>query len=101
MLIAVFVALVPLGLLAPGSAFAEWTASDLEEIFGMTPPAGLTSLENLYNAPFKDYSLPGATTLTELSLAYVLAAVVGVVILGLGLFAFYRVRSRDTLFQEA
>ena len=93
-LLAVLVVLVPLGLLAPGSAFAEWSASDLETIFGMTPPAGLTSLEDLYNAPFRDYSVPGATTFTQLSLAYILAAAIGVSVLGFGLFAFYRVKSR-------
>ena len=93
-LLAVLVVLVPLGLLAPGSAFAEWSASDLETVFGMTPPAGLKSLEGLYNAPFSGYSVPGATTFTQLSLAYILAAVIGVSVLGLCLFAFYRVKSR-------
>ena len=93
-LMVVLVVLVPLGLLAPGSAFAEWTSSDLETIFGMTPPAGLKSLENLYNAPFSGYSVPGATTFTQLTLAYILAAAIGVSILGFCLFAFYRVRSR-------
>jgi cobalt/nickel transport system permease protein len=92
-LLAVLVVLVPLGLLAPGSAFSEWSASQLETLFGMTPPAGLASLESLYNAPFSGYSVPGATTFTQLSLAYILAAVIGVSILGLSLFAFYRVKS--------
>ncbi len=96
-LLAVLVVLVPLGLLAPGSAFAEWSSSGLETIFGMTPPAGLTSLENLYNAPFSGYSMSGSTTFTQLSLAYVLSAVIGVSILGLGLFAAYRVKSRGTV----
>ena len=93
-LLAVLVVLVPLGLLAPGSAFAEWSASQLETLFGMTSPAGLTSLESLYNAPLSGYGVPGATTFTQLSLAYVLAAAIGVSILGLCLFAFYRVKSR-------
>jgi len=95
-LITVLVVLVPLGLLAPGLAFAEWSSSDLERIFGMAPPAGLKSLENLYNAPLGGYSVPGATSFTQLSLAYVLAAVIGVSILGLCLFAIYRVKSRAT-----
>jgi len=93
-LMVVLVVLVPLGLLAPGSAFAEWSASDLETIFGMTPPAGLKSLEGLYNAPFSGYSVPGATTFTQLSLVYILAAAIGVSVLGFGLFAFYRVKSK-------
>jgi len=97
LLLAVLVVLVPLGLLAPGSAFAEWSASDLEAIFGMSPPAGLTSLEGVYNAPFKDYSVPGATTFTQLSLAYILAAVIGVSVLGFGLFGVYRAKSKTIL----
>ena len=96
LLLVVLVVLVPLGLLAPGSAFAEWSASDLEAIFGMTPP-GLANLEGVYNAPFKDYSVPGATTFTQLSLGYILAAVIGVSVLGLGLFAVYRAKSRTII----
>jgi cobalt/nickel transport system permease protein len=93
-LIVVLIVLTPLGLLAQGTAFGEWSSSDLQEIFGISPSAGFTSLENLYSAPFKDYSLPGATTFTQLSLTYVLAAVIGVSILGVCLFVLYRVRSR-------
>jgi cobalt/nickel transport system permease protein len=95
-LLAVLVILVPLGLLAPGSAFAEWSASQLETVFGMTAPAGLTSLEGLYNAPLSGYGVPGATTFTEISLGYVLAAAIGVSILGLSLFAFYRIKSKTS-----
>jgi cobalt/nickel transport system permease protein len=94
-LIAILILLTPLGLLASGAAFAEWSSTDLEEIFRMTPPAGLTTLENLYNAPFKDYTLPGATSFTQLSLTYVLAAAIGVSMLGSCLFAIYRASSRD------
>jgi cobalt/nickel transport system permease protein len=100
-LLVVLIILVPLGLLAPGSAFGEWSAAELESLFGMTPPAGLTSLENLYSAPLSGYTVPGAAGFTQLSLAYVLAAIIGVSILGLSLFAFYRVKSRDEKGQEA
>jgi cobalt/nickel transport system permease protein len=105
-LLAALVMLVPLGLLAPGAAFAEWSAFELQTLFGIRPPTGLSGLENLYNAPMSGYSVPGATTFTQLSLGYVLAAVIGVSILGLCLFAFYRVKVRDLssdpdLLQEA
>jgi len=93
-LMVVLVALVPLGLLAPGKAFAEYSSADLEAMFGMTPPAGLKSLEGLYNAPFSGYSVPGATTFTQQSLAYTLAAIIGVTILGICLMGFYRIKSR-------
>lgn len=93
-LLAVLVALVPFGLLAQGSAFAEWSTSKLETELGMTPPPGLKSLEDLYNAPLNGYTLPGATTFTQIGLAYVLAAAIGVSILGFSLFAFFRIKSR-------
>jgi cobalt/nickel transport system permease protein len=96
-LIAVLIMLAPLGLLASGTAFAEWSSVDLEAIFGMTPPAGLASLENLYHAPFKGYSISGATSFAQLSLAYVLAAIIGVSILGLCLFVFYRIKTRGMI----
>ena len=89
----VLVVLVPLGLLAPGEAFAEASASELESIVGFTP-SGLQSLHGLYQAPLDGYSLPGATGFTALSLAYILAAAVGVSLLGFTLYAWYRVRLR-------
>jgi cobalt/nickel transport system permease protein len=93
-LVVVLIVLTPLGLLAPGTAFGEWSSSDLQEMFGMSPPVGLVTLENLYNAPFKDYSVAGATTFIEFGLVYVFTAVIGVSILGVCLFLLYRVRSR-------
>jgi cobalt/nickel transport system permease protein len=95
MLLAVLVMLTPLGLLAPGTAFAEWSASELGGLFGITPPVGLSNLENSYNAPLSGYRIPGATTFSQLGLEYVLAAVIGVSILGVCLFVFYRVKSGD------
>ena len=91
---AVLVVLVPLGLLAPGEAFAEWGANELDSIVGFAP-AGLKSMEGLYNAPLAGYGLPGATGFTSLSLGYILSAVVGISVVGLSLFAWYRVRSKD------
>jgi len=90
-LLAVLVVLVPLGLLAPGEAFAEYTATELESLVGFAP-AGLKGLQGIYTAPMKGYSLPGLTSFTSLSLAYILAAMIGVSVLGFGIFAWYRIR---------
>jgi len=90
-LLGVLVALVPLGLLAPGEAFAEWGAEELEALIGFAP-AGLKGLEGLYTAPMAGYTLPGLTDFTSQSLAYILAAIIGVSILGLSLFVWYRIR---------
>jgi cobalt/nickel transport system permease protein len=93
-LMAVLVVLVPLGLLAPGEAFAEWGAAELDSIVGFAP-AGLKSMEGLYQAPLAGYSLPGATTFASLSTGYILSAAIGVSVLGLSLFGWYRVRTRS------
>jgi cobalt/nickel transport system permease protein len=93
-LLAVLVVLVPLGLLAPGQAFAEYSATTLESLLGFSP-AGLASLQGTYAAPMRGYSLPGLTSFTLLSLAYILSAVIGVSILGFSLFAWYRIRIKD------
>jgi cobalt/nickel transport system permease protein len=90
-LLVILVVLVPLGLLAPGEAFAEYTATELESLVGFAP-AGLKSLRGLYVAPMSGYSLPGLTSFTSLSLAYILSAFIGISVLGVAIFAWYRVR---------
>lgn len=92
-LLGALVVLVPLGLLAPGTAFAEWASDEFEKMIGFIP-VGLQSLQGIYSAPMADYSLPGLTNFTSLSLAYILAAVAGASLLGLIIFAWYRVRSK-------
>lgn len=80
-LLAVLVALVPLGLLAEGTAWGEWGADEIAEIesngvaLGYTP-AGLEngwSLESL----IPDYSMGGVPEV----LGYILSAVIGIAIL--------------------
>ena len=90
-LLLALVVLSPLGLFASGQAFGEWGASELESLLGFAP-AGLKGLEGLYSAPLPDYSLPGLSSFASLSLMYALSAVIGISILGLSLFAWYRKR---------
>jgi len=80
-LLAALVALVPLGLLAEGTAWGEWGADEIAEIesngaaLGYTP-AGLEngwSLESL----IPDYSIAGVPEV----LGYVLSAIIGIAIL--------------------
>ncbi|MCL4535880.1 MAG: cobalt transporter CbiM [Bacteroidetes bacterium] len=65
--------MAPLGLLASGVAWGEWSADELEQQLGFVP-AGLAALSNLWSAPLPDYSIAGI----DASLGYVLLAVVGV-----------------------
>ncbi len=72
--------LAPLGLLAVGETFGEWGNEELEEKIGFVP-SGLEQLSSLWSAPMPDYALPGiGESMTAASAAYILSAVIGVVI---------------------
>jgi cobalt/nickel transport system permease protein/cobalt/nickel transport protein len=80
--------LAPLGLLAVGETFGEWSNEEVEEKLGYIP-SGLEELSSLWSAPMPDYALPGGgESMTSLSFAYILSAVIGVVICG-GLLYFW------------
>ncbi len=65
--------LVPLGLLASGVAWGEWGTNEMEEQLGFVP-AGLSSLSGLWQAPIRDYEIPGINA----KAGYVLSGVLGV-----------------------
>lgn len=72
--------LAPLGLLAVGETFGEWGNEELQEKLGFVP-AGLEQLSSLWSAPMPDYALPGTgESMTAASAAYILSAVIGVVL---------------------
>ena len=72
--------LAPLGLLAVGETFGEWGNEELEEKIGFVP-SGLERLSSLWSAPMPHYALPGiGESMTAASAAYILSAVIGVVI---------------------
>ncbi len=73
--------LAPLGLLAVGETFGEWSSEELKEKLGYVP-SGLESLSSFWKAPILDYALPGDESQTGLVFAYILSAAVGVVICG-------------------
>lgn len=75
--------LTPLGLLAVGETFGEWGPEEIKEKLGFVPP-GLESLSSLWSAPLPDYSLPGGDSgsMTGAAAAYILSAIIGVVICG-------------------
>lgn len=74
--------LAPLGLLAVGETFGEWSNEELEEKIGFVPP-GLEELSSIWSAPMPDYALPGiGDSMTAASIAYILSAIVGVMIGG-------------------
>lgn len=80
-LLAVLVLLVPLGLLAQGTAWGEWGSDEISQIvtngkaLGYTPK-GLSDGFSL-NAILPDYSVPGLPD----AVGYILSAVIGIAIL--------------------
>jgi cobalt/nickel transport system permease protein len=67
----------PLGLLAPGTAWGEWSTKELTQLGLKSIPAGLERLSGLWGAPLARYGVP---ILGNTSLGYVLSAALGVVV---------------------
>jgi cobalt/nickel transport system permease protein len=66
--------LSPLGLLAAGTAWGEWGAEELGDLFGSVPE-GLERLGGVWSAPLPDYTLPFIENPT---VGYIVSAVVGI-----------------------
>jgi len=79
-LLGVLVVASPLGLLAPGTAWGEWGAEELTSLGLGFVPRGLEQLSTLWGAPMPDYDVPA---LGNASLAYILSAVVGILVTAL------------------
>ena len=75
--LAVLVVATPLGLLAPGTAWGEWGAEGLANLGLSFIPAGLARLSSLWSAPMPDYDM---AALGNANLAYILSAVVGILV---------------------
>jgi hypothetical protein len=74
--------LAPLGLLAVGETFGEWGPEEVKEKLGFVPP-GLEQLSGIWNAPLPDYAFPGGgESMTVAVAAYILSALIGVVVCG-------------------
>lgn len=68
----------PLGLLAPGTAWGEWSTQELARLGIKSIPAGMEKLANLWGAPLARYNL---RMLGNTSLGYVLSAAVGILVI--------------------
>jgi cobalt/nickel transport system permease protein len=76
-LMAILIALVPLGLLAQGTAWGEWGADEIMNITGLSyVPSRLGSGWSL-SSVFPDYTIAGIPD----TLAYIISAVLGVAVL--------------------
>lgn len=78
------IALTPIGLLAPGTAWGEWGREELARLGLGYIPAGFDHWSNLWSAPIPDYDIPVLNNPTG---AYILSAVSGVVLVLAAVFA--------------
>lgn len=78
MALAIAIVAVPLGLLAPGTAWGEWNSRELASRGLSAIPQGLAQLENLWSAPLSGYNLPA---LGNSNVGYILSAVVGIIVI--------------------
>ena len=93
--LAVLIVVVPIGLLAVGTAYGEWGADELEVLVGFIP-AGLASMSSLWAAPIPDYALPSlGDAFIDLSLGYWLSAIIGVILSAAVLILVGRVLTRN------
>ena len=73
----VLVVLVPIGLIATGTAFGEWGPDELQQAVGYVP-AGLQHLSGLWTPLLPDYDFPGGhDTLPSQAPGYYVSAIVG------------------------
>jgi len=85
--IVLLIAFSPLGLILPehfkaGSAWGEWGADGMQKLVGYIPK-GLAKLSSLWNAPMPDYAFNGwgEKGLPQLSFAYIISALLGIIII--------------------
>ena len=91
MILAVLMFLTPLGLLAPGTAWGEWSSDQLSDIGLSFVPEGLKKWEGLWSALLPDYTIPGIGENT----GYLISAVAGVgIIISIFLVANFLIRRR-------
>jgi len=92
-LLAVLVCLTPLGLLAAGTAWGEWDTSEIQSLIGYIPK-GLASVSGKWNALFPDYSVPISGGPLGAAAGYIIAAVIGIVLIGGLIYLTSRLMSR-------
>jgi cobalt/nickel transport system permease protein len=78
--LAVLIVLVPVGLLAPGTSWGEWSTQQLSGLGLAFIPEGMARLSGLWSAPLPGYDLPA---LKNANLSYILSGIVGTIVIGI------------------
>lgn len=90
----------PLGLIAPGFAYGEGSAADVEAAFGYVP-TGLHQLSSLFTAPLAGYNLPlpffshANAALWQQAIGYEIAGIIGMLLLGAAVYLLARLIRRS------
>jgi hypothetical protein len=74
------IVITPLGLLAVGTAYGEWSSEDLQQMLGYVPN-GIKQGEKFWKAPIADYSLVNLDS----NFGYWISALVGTALI-MGIF---------------
>ena len=86
----------PLGLIAPGFAYGEGSANDVQAAFGYVPK-GLQDLSSVFSAPLGGYNLPlpffsdANAELWHAAIGYEITGILGMLLCGLTVFGLARV----------
>ncbi len=78
------IVLTPIGLLAPGTAWGEWSREELQNLGLGYIPAGFDHWSSLWTAPLNRYDLAGLNNPTA---GYILSAALGVILVLVTIFA--------------
>lgn len=94
-LFALLAVIAPLGLIAPGFAYGEGSADDVQAAFGYVPK-GLSDLSGIFSAPLADYNIPlpffsdASAPLWHAGIGYEIAGILGVLMVGVVTLALAR-----------
>lgn len=83
LILTIFIFLVPMGLIAPGTAWGEWNRKQLEKMGIGYVPSGFDKWNSLWRAPLSGYNV---SIFHNAIIGYVLSALIGVGLI-IGIFA--------------
>ncbi|WP_406676646.1 cobalt transporter CbiM [Moorella sp. ACPs] len=91
----ILVLLSPLGILASGTAWGEWSPEELQQMLGFVPDGMVKLAASWSHALFPDYAVPGlAGSFLAEALGYILSALVGLGIIMAIFLAVHRFTAR-------
>lgn len=89
------VILTPIGLIATGTAWGEWSGDELKESIGYIPQ-GFEKFSEILSAWMPDYSIPGLEgSFLNSSIGYIASAVVGISLITIVTYATSKIVLRD------